>query len=60
MQYSHTGRSTTTILVLMLANSGFPISGSYTAEYIMLSYLVPVGGSLLVVAIICVSGVLAV
>lgn len=60
MHYNHAGRSTTTILILMLANSGFPISGSYTAEYVMLSYLVPIGGSLLVVTIIAISGVLAV
>lgn len=60
MHYTHAGRSTTVVLVLLLANSGFPVTASYSAEYVMLGYLVPVGGILLATIMVCISGVLAV
>ena len=38
----------------------FPVTASYSAEYVMLGYLVPVGGILLATIMVCISGVLAV
>lgn len=58
--HTYTGRSTTAMLYILLANSGFPCSVSFMAEWILIAYTTTSGLLSIALLLAVLGGILAV
>nr|QHQ98644.1 NADH dehydrogenase subunit 4 [Lacrimia lanifica] len=58
--HHYTSRTASIVLVLLLANSGYPCSASYTAEWCAVAYTTTSGSAVLALVLVTVGGMLSV